>query len=194
MLIDDQLSRPEKLTNAQTILYEIMMLRYAKGCLQNGGTSWTMADEWAHLEVFLLHFRNLIEFFNDSPARQVRGDDLSIVKPTDIWTDGELAQIILDRLKRNDLYVKYEKDARPQSISKYLQHCTAQRTSEVRWNVDEMYRDLEPVLAEFESLIPIADRERAFQWQKTMSLKCQKKNHTYASTFSDSGNSETIAP
>ncbi len=190
MAIENQLSRPEKLTNAQTVLYEITMLRYAKGCLESEGASWTTADNWAYLEVFLLHFRNLLEFFSGSAVRRLQDDDLTVERPTDIWGSDKPDADALDKLKRNDLFTKYERDARPKSISKYLQHCTTQRTSEARWNVGEMYRDLEPTMLEFESLVPKGDREHALHWQKTMIAKHQKRDPTYHTTFSDSGASK----
>ena len=56
-------SRPEKLNDAQTVLYEIDMLRYAYDRLASPQPTWTQADEWVYLEDFLLHYRNLIQFF-----------------------------------------------------------------------------------------------------------------------------------
>jgi|SRR5690348_6016431 len=69
--------RPEKLSHAQTVLYEIDMLRFARErLLRCAGRS---GDEWVFLEDFLLHFRNLIEFFGKPPSRN---SDLSILKVT----------------------------------------------------------------------------------------------------------------
>jgi hypothetical protein len=75
-------ARPDKLSHLETILYEIDMLRYAAFRLRSA-KGW---DEWVFLESFLLHFRNLIEFFgSDYPNR----DNLSIVKAELFGPEGE---------------------------------------------------------------------------------------------------------
>ena len=61
-----EIARPSTFTNAQTILYEIDMVRFAAGNFGNPD-GW---GSWSNLECFLLHFRNLIEFFGKQP----RGD------------------------------------------------------------------------------------------------------------------------
>ena len=54
-------SRPAKLNHADTILYEIYMLRFSAGRLIR--EHWEESqDAWVYLETFLLHYRNLIEF------------------------------------------------------------------------------------------------------------------------------------
>jgi hypothetical protein len=65
--MQESFSRPEKLTDAQTILYEIDMVRFAASRLIR--KKWeTEKDEWVYLECFLLHCRNLIEFLGDLGA------------------------------------------------------------------------------------------------------------------------------
>jgi hypothetical protein len=66
------------------MLYEIDMLRHTAETLAQG--KWNVAlDEWACLESFLVHFRNLIEFFGcPGPPRR---DDLHITKPANFWPD-----------------------------------------------------------------------------------------------------------
>jgi len=146
-----EIARPSKFTHAQTVLYEIDMFRFAAGKLaeQNDPSSWLT------LECFLLHFRNLIEFFGKEP----RGDDLSIRRPETIWgldaTTRPTAEI-LARLRREDLWEKYEvRDTTEfnDKVSRYLQHCTEQRVENKKWRVREMFEELQPTLAEFENLL-----------------------------------------
>jgi cytochrome P450 len=123
-------SRPAKLTHAQTVLYEIDMLKFTAG---NFGRSneWS---SWSNLECFLLHFRNLIEFFG-KPADD--RDTLSILKPGSFSKDQQ-KQEVLKKLYRNDLWAKYEvrkADEENDKISRYLQHCTEERVNDKSWKV-----------------------------------------------------------
>ena len=154
------ISRPSKYTNAETILYEIDMLRFTAGKLEKSEGQW---DGWSNLECFLLHFRNLIEFFG---TPQPRGDSLNIQRPDKIWpnpaTRPSPAQ--LAPLYREDLWEKYEvRDPNDQNqtndkISRYLHHCTEQRLEGKEWKVGEMIAELEPLMSAFENLLPNKDR------------------------------------
>jgi hypothetical protein len=146
-----EISRPSKFTNAQTILYEIDMLRFAAGKLveENDPSSWLT------LECFLLHFRNLIEFFGNSPSR----DNLSIQRPDTIWPDPATrpSAEALRPLHREDLWEKYEVRNETQfndKISRYLQHCTEQRVEGKNWRVREMFEELDTLMSDFENLLP----------------------------------------
>src|SRR6266849_4668116 len=111
-------SRPEKLNDAQTVLYEIDMLRFAYERLASPPATWTLADEWVYLEDFLLHYRNLIQFFGK--LNDVDGADLSITKPEAIW-DGQLPpKSELDALTSESLWKKYDTWKNAGAISKYL--------------------------------------------------------------------------
>src|ERR1051326_1475215 len=130
-------ARPDKLDDAQTVLYEIDMLRFSRDRL-NEGKFQSDADEWVYLEAFLLHFRNLIEFFRG----KISGDTLTISQPGDFWSM-DIPDIT--GFVRPDLWAKYEerdKDDENDKISRYLQHCTKQRVIKKKWNVEEMYSDL----------------------------------------------------
>jgi hypothetical protein len=71
-------SRPRKLSDTDTVVYEIDMLRFAATKLHEG--NWREEREaWVYLEEFLLHFRNLIEFLG---KERPSGTDLHI---TTIW-------------------------------------------------------------------------------------------------------------
>jgi hypothetical protein len=142
-------SRPTKLNHTQTILYEIDMLRFAA---QNFGQvdGWS---SWSNLECFLLHFRNLIEFFG-KPADD--RDTLSILKPESFSKDQQL-QEELKKLYRNDLWAKYEvrhNGEENDKISRYLQHCTEERVNDKSWKVREMFLELSPLIERFEKALP----------------------------------------
>jgi hypothetical protein len=181
-MVAELLSRPDKLNNAQTILYEIEMLRHAKSRLDAGGPSWTKADQCVHLEVFLLHFRNLVEFFGRNPKFS---DDLSISTPSDVWPEQKPEQAALDQMSRPDLFRKYEIDARPLSISKYLQHCTTQRTTPMSWDINKMYEDLNPTIDLFESLVPKEDREYVLESCRGGNFTVHGESSIQTSSFSN---------
>ena len=142
------LSRPPKLTHAQTILYEIDMFNFAASILREGYDQ----QNWLNLEGFLLHFRNLIDFFGKEPVR----DDLSISRPDKIWGDSATvpsAEKLDSHFQRgNILRNKYEGVA--DSVSRYLHHCTEQRVVSKEWRAKTMFDELSPLLQEFESLLP----------------------------------------
>lgn len=149
-----EISRPSKFTNAQTILYEIDMFRFAAGKLveQNGPSSWLT------LECFLLHFRNLIEFFGKP---QPRPGDLNIRTPDAIWPDAATRPSAeqVRHLQREDLWEKYEQVG--DRISRYLQHCTEQRVDGKVWRVQETFEELDTLMSDFENLLP----DKARPWE-----------------------------
>lgn len=152
-------SRPAKLSHSQTILYEIDMLRTEADLLAKGQFQ-REPEMWAHLECFLLHYRNLLEFFGKEPTRD---DDLSVRRPEIIWGGTVPDRAVLDRMWRPDPYAKYEDQRgtdsrRTFTISRYLQHCTEQRIEPHSWKIKEMFEDLEPVLLEFENSLPNKER------------------------------------
>jgi hypothetical protein len=142
-------SRLEKATDAETILYEIDMLRFATSELISGKLE--RGDrEWVYLECFLLHYRNLIEFVGKE-QRDVRKTDLHV---SNFWKrihtkpPAELAQVHAAGRK---LWEKYERvDDR---ISRFLQHCTTLRTEFKEWEVGTMYNELDPLLQAIEKAI-----------------------------------------
>jgi hypothetical protein len=132
-------SRPDKLTDGQTILYEIDMLRFAASRLLR-----------ACLECFLVHYRNLIEFLGREQPR-FPDTDLHV---SNIWQRlgvAEPAQLSKIREQGGKLWHKYEgvKD----KISVYLQHCTTLRTESKSWEVGVMIREIERVLSDVEKAI-----------------------------------------
>lgn len=154
-------SRPGKLTHAQTMLYEIDMLRETARQLEK--------DKWQGdfhkfvvLEAFLLHFRNLIEFLGRPEPRDA---DLSVEKPASFWTGADRPpNDVLARLRKPDLWTKYEGADNRYSISKYLQHSTEDRIDDKDWPVSDMYNEISGTLDEFERLLP--DKRRPWRQPK----------------------------
>jgi len=137
-------SRPRKLNDLYTVAYEIDMLRFAAGRLLE--SNWKdERDAWVYLEAFLLHFRNLIEFLGKEKPSDT---DLHV---TTIWQRGgrpspDHVAEIYERGKQ--LWASYEpKDADGGGrISQYLHHCTTKRTDSKDWRIDEMSKQIEPLL------------------------------------------------
>src|SRR6266446_2607531 len=117
-------SRPDKLTDADTILYEIDMVRFAASRLLRG--KWeSEKDQWACLESFLVHYRNLIEFLGKHEG-EIRAGDLHVSNIWKILGAPEPRDLSRIRTEGAKLWSKYERVS--DRISRYLQHCTTQRT------------------------------------------------------------------
>lgn len=160
MNIPAESSRPDKLTHTQTILYEIDMFRFAARNFRGDAPA-----TWQNLECFLLHFRNLIEFF----GKLLTGDDtLSVLKPATFTANHE-EQEELKKLHRNDLWRKYEVD-RTDTISRYLQHCTEERVINKTWKVREMFSEVSPLLEQFEKIVP----NKSSPWRRAPDLDGQQ--------------------
>jgi hypothetical protein len=172
----DESSRPSKFTNAETILYEIDMLRFAAHSFGEPD-GWS---SWRNLECFLIHFRNLIEFFGKPEPRQ---DDLSIQRPDTIWPDTATRPSAgtLKPLHREDLWDKYEVRSATQvndKISRYLQHRTGQRVEGKSWRVREMFEELDPLMSEFEKLLP--DKRCPWKNPPNPSVRVIGMQHSYS--------------
>jgi hypothetical protein len=152
------LRRPPKLTHTQTILYEIDMLRFTHSRARSGNGF----EEWRNLECFLLHFRNLIEFFGNPNSRS---DTLSVQEPPEEFTRDPEKRTQMKNLFLESLWRKYEvRDVEAgeenDKISRYLQHCTQQRVRDKVWHVQEMFEELQPFMVKFEELID--DKHRSW--------------------------------
>ena len=141
-LVSGTVSRPSKESHVGTILYEIDMLEYCFGRLRE--KRWAEEkDYYLCIEGFLLHYRNLIEFFGN------HGRGLKAAVPGD-WSPralsaGEVASILNASLLRHY----------GELISRYLSHCNEIRAEEDRgWQHIEMYEKIKPLLASFRTLFP----------------------------------------
>jgi hypothetical protein len=143
--------RIAKANHKITILYEIYMLRYAfRRLLPRLGSS--NPETWSWLELFLLHYRNLIEFF---------GRDFKHGKPPQ---KGDLHVLTFWKLENltepNDLQGLYQAgktlfkdtDIGNGAISKRLAHCTDQRLTLKKWPIS-MYTQIEKLIERIESIL-----------------------------------------
>jgi hypothetical protein len=153
--------RTTKKDHADTIMYEIDMLRHCASTLPakkaEKETSDYAKDEYnLCIEGFLLHLRNLLGFFTN--LRQ-RPDDLIINDPVQ-WANHAMEAGLYSDLteaakKFNVAYgVKRDDSAKERKcygeISKYLQHCTELRYVRARdWDIEKMFSEFDPILTEF---------------------------------------------
>ncbi len=141
-------SRRPKESHLDTVRYEIDILDFCAEKLMQQPQQWTEGDSNVYLEGFLVHYRNLLRFFS---GKKHRSRDISMKKP-ETWasrllTDGERSAI---QDPARDLDTKYY-----DKISTYIQHCTIDRhENDTRWDVKEMYRELDAIITAFERLFP----------------------------------------
>jgi hypothetical protein len=155
--------RPDKLADYQTVLYEIDMLRFAYAKVFAPWDGAIDGDVWVYLESFLVHYRNLLDFFGKPRSPRSRDTDLMIECPEVIWPASEGLEArrpnpdVLNRMQDigRRLWEKYENGARrDDTISRYLQHCTTFRTSFREWFPVEMMNELKEPLELIEKHLP----------------------------------------
>jgi hypothetical protein len=103
-------------------------------------------EQFVYLEGFLLHYRNLIQFFAGNP-RKHRTGDLSMYDPVP-WAGRQMTpeELVSIKIPAEALENQYWTD-----VSQFLQHCTERRYLEFQdWDVQQMYEGLEPLIAAFE--------------------------------------------
>jgi len=177
-------SRPEKLNDAQTVLYEIDMLQYAYDRLASPPPTWTQPDQWVYLEDFLLHYRNLIQFFGK--LNNLDNADLSITRPEAIWDSQLPPKSELDVMTDEGLWKKYDTWKNPEAISKYLHHCTTHRTTAKEWKVKVMYDELRPLIEKFECLLPQYKPVAEFPHARSVAVSTLEGNSTTSTRTFDS--------
>ncbi len=155
--------RIDKGTDAHhnTILYEIDMLRFSYRRIVMPPDGATDADVWAYLESFLVHYRNLLDFFGNEEPRKT---DLTLSRPQDIWPVHHGADTYeqptprdIEQMRQKGLALREEyEDSSKQfaTISRYLQHCTTFRTSPKEWYPVKMMHDIGAVLTMLEKHLP----------------------------------------
>ena len=176
--MSEMFSRPAKDSHIATIRYETEMLRFAVNWLgQNSKTANETKDAvevpghddvseknvYVYLECFLLHYRNLVEFFSGKASKTRH---LRITEP-EVWCGRKLTNQELESIRQpaGRLYTRYNGD-----ISTYLAHCTKQRYEQDKlWNVSEMMKGIEPVIAEFGKVFP----ERTFETDHSLCVMAE---------------------
>lgn len=138
-------SRRRKLDHLETIFYESDMLDY---CFQQllKGKFVDERDYFLCIEGFLLHFRNLIEFFGND-------HDLKAGEP-EVWSPKELTDAELASIQDAKLNKRYNGQ-----ISQYLSHCTKSRADRDRdWDHIGMYEEIKPLLQNMRKLFQAKQR------------------------------------
>lgn len=167
--------RSRKKSQLATIWYEISMLGFTHSILIKQ-QEMSEPENNLYIEGFLLHYRNLIQFFSGTPGKHRKGGngkaaDLSTHAP-EIWakrrlTDDEIANIQTPARKLED---KYWED-----ISQFLQHCTERRFVEFHdWNLDEMFDELDSIVSSFHKSFPPDDQRQ----RPTVTLLSSDAAHT----------------
>jgi hypothetical protein len=145
--------RSEKKSHLDTIWYEIAMLEF---CYSELGKRTGMSEPERNLfiEGFLLHYRNIVEFCSGGrhrPSRNGKPADLSTADPK-VWANREMTPAELAKIQApaHTLMLKHFED-----ISQFLQHCTERRFIDAKhWNLDEMIRELRPVISTLHESFP----------------------------------------
>src|SRR5260370_20057757 len=139
-------SRPRKLEHVETILYEMDMLDYCYGRLRE--RKWADANDcYLCIDGFLLHYRNLIQFFGNHTG-------LRAEKPEDWSLNRKLSAPELASIQNSNLLGEYDG-----LISQYLCHCTPIRAErDIEWKHIDMYDKMAPLLTNFRNLFPSQPR------------------------------------
>lgn len=152
--------RSEKNSHLDTILYEIDMLRHCAQSITQKRAEEQISDSaraeyYLAIEGFLLHLRNLLAFFTKGKTKPT---DLVVNEPA-VWAGKDIEQTeysgLIKLVEEFNLNYSVTVDETLSScyleISKFLQHCTTLRYERAKqWPIEQMYTDIEPVLAEFE--------------------------------------------
>ena len=136
----------DKQNHVDSVLYEIDMLRFTTRKLVE--SDWKEYREaWVYLEAFLLHYRNLLDFFGNENPRDTDVHVSNIWKMENIPTPSNLPEIQTDGINLRNIYEP--KDG--VRISQHVQHITTKRVEPKDWQLHAMLRDLDPLLAKIEN-------------------------------------------
>ena len=145
--------RTSKDTHLDTIWYEIDMLEFPyqefiKRTPPQQSPYWNLL-----IEGFLLHYRNLIQFFSgdEDRHRRYKGNDLSTCDPTP-WGNRQLVKEETETIKSpgEKLDQTYSN-----KISSLLQHCTVKRIEPLQgWEMEKMYGEILPIVSAFAKSFP----------------------------------------
>jgi hypothetical protein len=142
--------RNRKSSHLATLYYEMDMLEFTFRKVSESESGAESPDWNLLIEGFLLHYRNLIEFFSGKKHRP-NGSDISIAN-SEVWSGRKLTEAEMNQLQpaAQKLEDEYWVD-----ISQFLQHCTVRRHLEFReWDIAKMFERLTPVLKNFVAMFP----------------------------------------
>jgi len=146
-------TKAERLNHADTVLYEISMLRFASERLKR--EQWEHPrDAWVCLESFLLHYRNLIEFLGKENTKKKKGKRADTLSVMTIW---RLLNVSppddVDKIHAEGAKLLVEYEEVEDRISRYVSHCTTKRTEAKDWPIHVMVDKIEPLLAQIEPVL-----------------------------------------
>jgi len=136
--------RTKKQSHLDTVRYELDMLTFTYDALTKQEIP--VPARHVYLEAFLLHYRNVVQFFAGNTKKH-RAGDLSTHQPQ-VWAGRELTKEESDLMRgpAQELEDRYWP-----VISQFLQHCTERRYLDSKdWDISMMYSDLLPVMEAFE--------------------------------------------
>ena len=140
-------TRSRKESHLQTVQYEIDMLLFCFERLPKRITE-CQRQQYLVLEGFLLHYRNLVEFFSGSHHRHE--NDLSMRKPS-VWAAH--VTITMNQMKAITQSAKHLDKKYFVPISRYLQHCTEDRhLRDLTWDCQQMHDEILPIISMFHAL------------------------------------------
>lgn len=147
--------RSAKNSHLDTIRYEIGMLSY---CYREfTRTKHPQPLQNLLIEGFLLHFRNVVEFFSGKRHRlSSSGAPLSTARP-EVWARRQLTGSEVEAIQKpsQNLEDQYFRD-----ISQYLQHWTERRFDEFKgWDITKMKDAIAPIVRAFLESFCTADLE-----------------------------------
>jgi hypothetical protein len=140
------MARPAKANHVEMILYEIDMLQYCLEALREKESS-DRREYYLQIEGFLIHYRNLADFFGSDEGLKANRPERWSPRPL----SGEELASIQNR-------VPAERYRGP--ISEYVCHCSPNRADkDTKWDREAMYELLKPNIESFRKLFPSKFKE-----------------------------------
>jgi hypothetical protein len=147
--------RSRKRSQVDTIWYEISMLGFCHVELTSN-PKLSEPERNLLIECFLLHYRNVIQFFSGNP-RKHRDADLSTHAP-ERWAG---RQLTAEEIANMQVPGRALEDKHWLDVSQFLQHCTERRFIEFReWPLDDMFEALDPIVTAFHQSFPPSHEAR----------------------------------
>ncbi len=152
--VGKRVERTRKETHLDTIWYEIDMLEHCYTTLRDAPPPVTDPNWNLLIEGFLLHFRNLIQFYAGNENRHKRhGNDLSTFEP-EVWAGRPLTPEEVDATRAPGAKLD---DALSDKISVCLQHCTRERAETLTdWDIAQMFTEIDQINSVFKKSFPRA--------------------------------------
>jgi len=180
--------RTRKESHLDTIWYEIDMLDYCFARLTHEPPASDAPFLNLLIEGYLLHYRNLIQFFAGNENRHQRhGNDLSTCAPSE-WANRtvEKSEIGCLRIPGKELDDEFS-----DRISVCLQHCTKERAETlVDWDIRDMHARISPAIDAFRKAFP---KQPGFMKVGSVMLEAAASSTAQMLSFSTATVSRSVA-